>query len=287
MGVRSGRERRIRLGSREKHASTVLARQLLWQQLIHNPKPTDQGGRPMTTTGFFRMITIAHAFLLVAAGLVACSSNSSGLRVDGSTDGGMIDGTRSIDGAGIDRATGQGGAAGTGGDRDASGEAGLGAGGRIRLDGGLAGVGGAAGGTSLPGSGGIGRGGSGGRARGTGGAGGGRTGGAVGTGGSTRRDGSADSGQDAAVTSDAALDTASDLPSRVDAIDGGEGCGNLDEPCCTSRACNLPSLVCESGGAGGGGICVACGGAGDPCCEGNVCTAPNTSCTGGGRGTCR
>jgi hypothetical protein len=98
---------------------------------------------------------------------------------------------------------------------------------------------------------------------------------------------------DVAPTADVAGDGPITLrdqrPSR-DAIDGGAACGDLDEPCCTGRKCNLASLVCESGGGGSEGICVACGGAGEACCEGGVCTAANTSCIGGGgrsEGTCR
>lgn len=243
----------------------------------------------MTMRRSFRINWHLSAPLLVAAGLVACSSDSSGLPqpLDGSTDGGSIDGTPRIDGA-----IGPLGTGGTPGSLDAGNDAASGSGGRMIIDGGAAGRGGTAGATVLPGAGGVGRGGAtgaagmGGRARGSGGGGGTRPGG---TGGSstTRPDGGVDSGMDAAPPPDVPGD--GPQPDRPEAIDGGEGCGDLDEPCCSSRTCNLPSLICESGGVGGGGTCVACGGAGEPCCEGDVCTAPNTSCTGGGRGggTCR
>jgi hypothetical protein len=236
--------------------------------------------RTRMTTSHFSQTDLRRCILvMLAAGLIACSSSSTGLSSD----------TGKIDADGIDGARGQGGTGGGFGKIDASGEAGLalpGTGGSIGSDGGLVGRGGAGGATAQPGAGGTGVDASGmAGAVGTGG----RAGGAGGT---TRRD--AGTRLDAPIATDVASDSqvtirdvAADLADAA-AIDGGEACGNLDEACCASRACNLPNLVCESGAAGGG-TCAACGGAGEPCCEGGVCTAPNTSCSGGGRsgGTCR
>jgi len=258
--------------------------------------------------------------VLVVFGLTACSGSSSGLKLkDGGADGKADVGAR-LDGAtAIDVTFGRGGAGGSvgrldaaggsAGRLDAAGEAGippLGSGGAITMD-----AGGGADAAGSSGSGGTGRGGTsgnagvGGSTTGSGGAGGRRTGGAPGTGGAAGGTGGTvlrdaapaiDSGVDAPVPADVAIDGAvgrrDAFPGRPDSatsIDGAALCGYLDEPCCAQRTCNLPTLVCASGGGGGDGTCVLCGGEGEACCEGDVCTEPNTVCTGGGRGggTCR
>lgn len=252
---------------------------------------------------------VALAGMLVS-GIIACSSDSAGLKTrDGSADGRAEAGAR-LDGATpIDVVFGRGGAGGSAGRLDAAGEAGtppFGSGGAIAIDGGMASRGGAGGAAGGLGSGGVGRGGTsgtagaGGSTTGRGGAAGSRTGGAPGTGGRTGGAGGTvprdaapgiDSGLDAPRPADVAIDgavarrdTSSNRPDTAPLIDGAVVCGYLDEPCCAERTCALPTLVCSSGGGGSEGTCVACGGEEEACCEGDVCTAPNTVCTGGGRG---
>ncbi|MBN2575415.1 MAG: hypothetical protein JXP73_12700 [Deltaproteobacteria bacterium] len=263
------------------------------------------------TSGHFSQTSLRQfPWVILASGIIACSSDSSGLKAkDGSLDG-KRDGVFALDAGAIDSTLGQGGAAGSPGGLDAGSEAGRlpsGGGGGIGIDGGMPGRGGASGATSVQGAGGAGGmagvTGAGGSTRGRGASGGAGTAGTSGTGGRTGGTGGTmlrdagpaiDAAVDAPLAPDAGIDSATvgrdGRPGRPDgqSIDGEVACGYLDEPCCEPRECNLPDLVCVSGGAGGG-TCVACGGANEACCEGDVCTAPNTVCVGGGRGggTCR
>jgi hypothetical protein len=251
-----------------------------------------------------------------AIGFVACSSDSSGLRIGDASLDGRVDMVIRLDGSARAEA-GPSGAGGAAIRRDApaveTGTVPRGSGGAFGIDGAVGG----AGGTGALGTGGIGRGGTGGTmaaggavggrggsSRGSGGAAGSRTGGASaaggaagGTGGTLVRDAApaSDSAMDRPLSADAPVDGAmarrdawSGRPDTAPALDGAVLCGYLDEPCCEQRTCSLPSLVC-TGGGGGDGTCVVCGGEDEPCCEGDVCTEPNTVCVGGGRGagSCR
>jgi hypothetical protein len=241
-----------------------------------------------------------------ALGILACSSDGTGLK---QPDGGAAGRT---DAYALETGTGVDGVGGTAGRLDAGSVIGSGShGGTLSLDASGKGGSGIDGATSTDAGGGGQAGGSTGAAyldarAGTGGSAGGAidaTGTPVtgGTGGNVgdvvRRDDVSDAHPeiDIAQPTDAQTEEArgsrdsKEVAPDALALDGSADCGALNQPCCDGRTCDSASIVCTSGGSGSGGTCVACGGSGQPCCAGDTCTAAGVTCTGSGRGagTCR